>query len=290
MKKILILYLVLFSTYLYSENLNITKLVYSPRDFYVGDMVTLHIHIETPFDGELSPPEVIPRGDWIDIKSINLIYSGGEEAVIRMSFRSFAPGLRVVPDIKLGKHILHDLRIQTLSILEDQFSELQPLAPQMTPTGTNLLMVLVLLAIIIGPYLIFIIIKTLIHSIRLAINKYKREKPFRDYLKTLKQLKVELEEAGVRNFYVLITEQLRHYLSARFSREFSSATTLEMEEMLVNIMDRDSAKELLSICKFADLVKFSHSGASSFHRKKDLNTIVEILYQLEGKDKKYARI
>lgn len=291
MKKIsLILLLSLFSISLFSENLKITKTVFSPRDFYVGDIVTVHVHVETPFDGELDSPEKIPESDWIDINNINLIYSGGEEAIVRISFRSYASGLRVVPDIKLGKHVLHDLRIPTLSILKDQFDQLQPLAPQMTPAGTSLLVVLVLLAIVVGPYLLFIVIRTIIHSIKLAIKKYKREKPFRDYIKVLKQLKSEIDGIGVRGFYVSITEQLRTYLSVRFSREFSSATTMEMEEMLNKIMDIDSAKELLSICKFADLVKFSHSGASPSHRSKDLRTIVEILYQLEGKERKYARI
>lgn len=291
MKKVIIIPLLFISSLsLFSENLKITKTVFSPRDFYVGDIVTVHVHIETPFDGELEAPEIIPESDWIDINNINLIYSGGEEAIVRISFRSYASGLRVVPDIMLGKHVLHDLRIPTLSILKDQFDELQPLAPQMTPAGTNLLVVLVLLGVVVGPYILFLVIRTIIHSIKLAIKKYKREKPFRDYLKVLKQLKNDQEESGVRGFYVSITEQLRTYLSVRFNREFSSATTMEMEDMLNKIMDIDSAKELLSICKFADLVKFSHSDASPSHRNKDLKTIVEILFQLEGKDKKYARI
>lgn len=289
MKKLIF---ILFSLILFpvmTESLDVIRVVSSPKDFYVGDMVTLHIYIETPFDGELNSPAEIPEGDWLNINSINLIESGPEESVIRMSFTSFSPGLRVVPDIEFGDHVLHDFKVQTLSILDDRFTELQPISPQMVPPGTNLLLVFVLLGLVFGPYLIFILIKTLFYSLKLAIKKYKREKPYRDYVKVLKSLKVEIESITVRDFYVKITEQLRIYLSVRFNKDFSSATTMEMGTILLKIMDDDSTEELLSICRFADLVKFSHTNASTMHREKDLRTIVEIVNQLEGKEKNYAR-
>ncbi|OQY37834.1 MAG: hypothetical protein B6229_07545 [Spirochaetaceae bacterium 4572_7] len=75
----------------------------------------------------------------------------------------------------------------------------------------------------------------------------------------------------------------------RFNRDFSSATTMEMDVLLETIMDKDSTDELLSICRFADLVKFSHTNSSILHREKDLMTIIDILYQLEGKEKNHAR-
>ncbi len=286
-------FLVLFFTlslFLFSEELQVVRSVYSPKEFYVGDMVTLLIYVKTPFEGELLPPEEIPESDWINIKSVNLVENGIEESIIRISFTSFTPGLRVLPDIYLGEHLLKDFKIQTLSILDDQFTELQEPSPQMVPPGTNLLVVFILLGIVLGPYLIFIFFKAMIQSIKLAINKYKREKPFRDYYKILKQLKNEIEVNSVRNFYVKITEHLRIYLSIRFNKEFYSATTMEMSNLLKSIMDQDSSEELLSICRFADLVKFSHTTASPLHRNKDLRTILEIVHQLEGKERSNARI
>ena len=249
-------------------------------------MVTVLVHFETPFDGELITPSNIPNGDWIDIKSVNLVESGPEKSILRISFTSFAPGLRVIPDIYFGEHRLHEYKIQTLSILEDQFVDLQELSPQMVPPGTNLLVVFVIISLVFGPYLLFFLIKAIYLSIKLAIKKYKRERPFRAYYKTLKSLKSNLVENSVRSFYVVITEQLRVYLSGRFDKEFYSATTMEMSRLLRNIMDNDSTDELLSICRFADLVKFSHSNASALHRDKDLRTIVDIVHQLEGKEKR----
>jgi hypothetical protein len=61
-----------------------------------------------------------------------------------------------------------------------------------------------------------------------------------------------------------------------------------MKPLLLTIMDKDSTSELLSICRFADLVKFNQLGASFLHRKKDLQGIIEIINILEKKDKKYA--
>lgn len=290
MKKVLLALFFILAISVYSEELVVIKSVYTPKDFYVGDMVTVRIEVETPFDGELVSPSFIPAGEWIEIKSVNLIESGVETSLIRISFTSFAPGLRVIPDMVLGEHILHDYKIQTLSILDDQFTDLQPLSPQMVPPGTNLLIVFVFIGLVFGPYILFVLIKTLYHSIRLAIKKYKREKPFRSYYKILKQLKGDISESSVRSFYVVITEHLRVYLSIRFNREFYSATTMEMGHLLVSIMDPDSTEELLSICRFADLVKFSHTNASALHRKKDLRTIIEIVHQLEGKEKTHVRI
>ena len=166
---------------------------------------------------------------------------------------------------------------------------LQSLSPQMVPPGTNLFVVFILIGVVFGPYIIFLIVKTLYYSIKLAIKKYKRERPFRGYYKVLKQLRGNIENNTVRSFYVVITEQLRVYLSQRFNKEFYSATTMEMSLLLRDIMDKDSTEELLSICRFADLVKFSHTNASTLHREKDLRTIIDIVYQLEGKERFHAR-
>lgn len=289
MRRVVIIGLFILTSPLFSEELHVIQSVYTPKDFYVGDLVTLMIHVETPFDGELDVPDIIPEGEWIAIKSVNLISRGPEESIIRISFTSFAPGLRIMPDLKFAEHTLHDYKIQTLSLLDDQFSGLQPLSPQLVPPGTNLFVVFVLIGLVVGPFFLFVIIRTLYHSVKLAINKYKREKPFRDYYRILKKLKSETEEDSVRSFYVLIIEQLKVYLSIRFNKEFYSATTMEMSHLLEEIMDKDSTEELLSICRFADLVKFSHTNASALHRKKDLKTIVEIVHQLEGKERYYAR-
>lgn len=289
MRKIFLLLFFISSFSIFSEDLIVIKSVYTPKDFYVGDIVTLLINIETPFDGELDSPDIIPDGEWIQIKSVNLLSNGPEESIIRISFISFAPGLRVIPDIIFGEHVLHEYKIQTLSITQDQFLSLQPLSPQMVPPGTNLFVVFVLIGLVFGPYILFLLIRTLYHSLKLAIKKYKREKPFRNYYKILKQLKGEIDNSTVRSFYVVITEQLRVYLSIRFKKEFYSATTMEMSISLRDIMDLDSTQELLSICRFADLVKFSHTNASTLHREKDLRTIIEIVHQLEGKERSNAR-
>ena len=289
MRKLYLLLLLISSFSVFSDDLITIKSVYTPKDFYVGDLVTLLIYVETPFDGELDSPDIIPVGEWIEIKSINLVSNGPEESIIRISFTSFAPGLRIIPDIILGEHVLHEYKIQTLSIIQDQFLSLQPLSPQMVPPGTHLFVVFVLIGLLFGPYILFLLIRVLYHSLKLAIKKYKREKPFRDYYKILKQLKNEIENSTVRSFYVVITEQLRVYLSIRFNKEFYSATTMEMSVSLRGIMDLDSTQELLSICRFADLVKFSHTNASTLHRVKDLRTIIDILHQLEGKEMSNAR-
>lgn len=289
MRRYLSILLFIFSLPLFADDLVVVKTVYTPKDFYVGDLVTFLLEVETPFDGELKSPEIIPYGEWIEIKSVNLIESSGETSTIRISFTSFAPGLRIIPDIVFGEHVLHEYKIQTLSMLSDQFTDLQPLSHQMVPPGTNLLVVFVLIGLIFGPYLLIVIIRALYHSVKLAIKKYKREKPFRNYYKILKKLKGEIEESSVRTFYVLITEHLRVYLSIRFNQEFYSATTMEMNRLFRTILDGDSSEELLSICRFADLVKFSHTNASTLHREKDLVTIIEIVHQLEGKEKSNAR-
>lgn len=289
MKRVFITLYLILTLSLFAEELVVVKSVFSPKEFYVGDMVTVLIHVETPFEGEIGSPSSINNGEWIDVKSINIVERGPEVTIIRLSFTPFAPGLRIIPDILMGDHKLSEYKVQTLSILEDQFIGLQPLAPQMVPPGTELFMVFILLALIFGPIILFIIIRAIYRSVKLAIKKYKREKPFRNYFKILKQLRAEIEDSSVRQFYVVITEHLRIYLSVRFSNEFYSATTMEMGTLLRAIMDDDSTEELLSICRFADLVKFSHTNASTLHREKDLRTIAEILHQLEGKERYSAR-
>lgn len=289
MRKVLFILIWFSSLFLFSDELAVIKSVYAPKDFYVGDLVTLRIYVETPFDGELESPAIIPEADWIVIKSINLIENGPEESIIRISFTSFSPGLRVIPDIFLGEHVLHEYKVQTLSILDDQFSDLQPPSEQMVPSGTNILVVFVLFGLIFGPLIIFFMVRAIYYSAKLAIKKYKREKPFRSYNKILKQLKGEINSSSVRSFYVVITEQLRIYLSIRFHKDFYSATTMEMGYLLQDFMDIDSTEDLLSICRFADLVKFSHTDASTLHREKDLRTIVDIVHQLEGKERNNAR-
>jgi hypothetical protein len=173
---VLILVFLFCSNVLFSGDIYIIKTIVSPRDFYVGDLVTLNVHVEPPLAGELLPPETLPEEDWIEIKSIILIQNGQDEVVIRIVFTSFAPGLRLLPEIKLGSHILKDVRIQTLSILDDTNSELQGLAPQATPKGTTLFVVLSLLSLVFGPYFLILIIKILFISFRLAVEQYKREK------------------------------------------------------------------------------------------------------------------
>lgn len=281
MKKLIFILMVLMP--LGAEELIVLESRYSPGTYYVGDDVILRITAERPYDGVIKAPDTLPASAWLEIKSINIIDNEDPEVVdIRISFTSYAPGLRSLPDLTLGDHTVKDFKIQTMSLTEERFSEMTAPRKQALLPGTRLFLAGLIAGILFIPLILFFLIRNIIKAILLAARRYRRERPFRHYVKTLKKLKLQVEDDNIREFYIHLTENLKHYLSVRFSDEYSSATTRDMETLLPDILDEEYCSELIQICHFADLVKFS--SVSMDHRKDDLKRTAKIIYLLEDRE------
>ena len=263
------------------KNYTSEKVVFLPQDFYVGDPVEMRVIIKPEPGVEVLEPEKFPQQYWIMIESADVIRDQ-DEYELRIRFRSYAPGIRTLPPLQFGDILLKDLRLQTKSVLEDYPSGFEPVFGQLLLPGTNYYIAIIVGVVFILPILLIIFWKKIKKAIEDYIQERSRRKPFRQLQKVLKDLEDNINTRKGNDFYTLLVSELRSYLTARGSVDYSAATSREAAAgMLNDFSGAGDCRQIAELFSFADQVKFGGRRVMMKKREQDLNHIKDAVVRIE---------
>jgi len=278
----ILLLLLALSPSLFGEA-EITRSVFVPPEYYIGDPVELRLQVEMDRYEILSEPLEIDAPEWVEIRDIQIVQNR-ETAEIIIKFTSFSPGTRALPDLDFGPFKLTDQKIYTKSLVGEGESDLRGLRPQVMIPGSRLTFFLLVLAVFVLPYLLYFLIKLIVRYILLAIGKYHSSRPFRLLSRTLKKLDASLDKIGVRDFYITLTDALRVYLTARTGHDCISATTSEISRLHGFDLDQTLWERMVSVLKQGDMIKFAGQTLSKEEMKDNLDFLLELCQEIEKRE------
>lgn len=108
-------------------------------------------------------------------------------------------------------------------------------------------------------------------------------------LKSIEAIKDNSEwraSGNSKEYYTMLTDALRVYLSERFSFNATEMTTTEIVDALLKIKDKESISELKELLIMADLVKFAKFNPPMNENDRNLANAIEFINttKLEGVD------
>jgi len=266
------------------EGAELKELIYLPPDFYVGDRVEMRA-ILSPLPGmRLLPPREIPVVSWIDIHDVQVV-SKNSSWEVRITFTPYAAGTRTFPSLDLGDVTFSEVKIHTVSILQERGYEFFGIKDQLFLPGTRLTLALAVSILLFGPLLILSFTGRVRRKIRRFMALHVGRRPYKRLLKTLKDLKEKNLHMSSRRFYIVLSEEFRGYLSARTNRDFLTITSSEIGEHLGNTFPehkKEQIEELVQMMRQGDLIKFGGVNAPKKQREIDLQIVADIASELEA--------
>lgn len=278
-----VLFLIISSATFLSAQSEITRSVFIPPEYYIGDPVELRLQLELDRSEVLSVPLNIDEPEWVEIQDIQ-INQDKKDVEILIKFTSFSPGTRTLPDLDFGPFALNGFKIYTKSLVDEGENDLRGLRSQVMIPGSRLSFFLLILGVVVLPYILYFLIKI---SIRGGINlfrKYHSARPFRLLNRTLKKLGIGLEKADVRDFYISLTEALRRYLTARTGFDCLTATTSEIAQLHGFGLDQNLWNRMVSVLKQGDMVKFAGETLSIEEMKENLDFVFTLCQVIEKRE------
>jgi len=87
-----------------------------------------------------------------------------------------------------------------------------------------------------------------------------------------------------RRFYIVLSTELRHYLSSRTKEDFISLTSSELRAQLWKTLPSDSTEQVEALVRMmqqSDEIKFGGLNASKKQREEDLEMVVSAAKEIE---------
>lgn len=276
------LFLLLAAGSLSSQEYSITRTVFLPSVYYVGDRVELRLSLRSPLLDEIQLPQDPPTPSWGDIHDIRII-DRGDEKDIRILFTSYYPGTRTLPAINLGPIVLNDISIFVTSILDTNEQDLVPSQSQIILPGTQMIIILWTLLLLSIPLLWLAIFKWGRQYLGTLIQRYREGLPYRRLLRSLKELTSNAGTMDGRNFYITLLDLVRVYLSGRIQVDARSATTRELEAALNKGVENPADRNfIIRLFHHGDLVKFASQPSTLKSRMDHLSQLQEVLEHIEN--------
>ncbi|MBI9101146.1 MAG: hypothetical protein JEY99_01935 [Spirochaetales bacterium] len=276
----LILLFILLISFL-SFGYDIEQVTFIPREFYIGDTVDMRVTLKIPSGTYLNIPEEFPRAGWIHIHDINFL-ENEEFTTIHIIFSSFQPGIRVLPPIDLGGLVLEGVRIDTASILDQEYSSFVSASDPMYLPGTAFYFGLLVGGLIGLPLFILFFFRVLRSRILRSVLTAGRRRPYIRLQKVLKELERKILNRDGNEFYTTLLLELKVYLSNRTGSDFNTLTSREACLILDDLYPEEFFRGTLeALFRFSDKVKFGGVDPYTARKKEDLNRLDEAVKALE---------
>ncbi|GEM_PF-434868 len=265
------------------EGAEIEKSIFLPPDFYVGDRVEMRITLYPEPGLRVLPPKEVPVAHWIDIHDVRLKESGSRWEV-HIDFTTYAPGTRTLPTITLGDVVLNDVKLHTKSILQERDVEFFGIKGQVFLPGTRLAIGLAVFILFFGPVFMFSFAGGITRSIKRFVSVQYGRRPHKRFMRVLKELGETHMQMSSRRFYIVLSEELRRYLSYRTKEDFMTVTSSEIREQLRHTFPADNAdrvEALVRMMQQSDEIKFGGLNASKKQREEDLKMVISAAKDIE---------
>ena len=265
-------------------NATITETLLVPPVFTVGDAVEMRVTLVLPEGLELRPIQNLPAQTWVVLHDVKIRQDPPFQHVT-IKFTSFAPGEKVLPALKLGDVTLDNLHIVTASVLSataDTPTGLDPPRDQLPLPQTEIFLLLFFLVIIVLPLLAWKFLRPVFAVARKLWRHLERHRPYHRLVRESRKLQAKLSGLPGPEFYTQLLVLARHYLAARFHRDFSSFTAQEVEALL-SPWSSESAQGWDRLFHKADVVRFDSREPGDAERLEDLEALRSEALALEEK-------
>jgi hypothetical protein len=284
MKINFILYLFISMVPLFAQ-WTLERETFIPPEYYVGDLVKLELVYKLEESLELKPQGEIPKQDWINIENIQ-VNQQNNKLFVSIKFRSFYPGTRTLPSFDIGGYELQGISIFTSSVSEQEgLSEIKGLRDPIQLPGSHLLLIMLLIALVLVPFLLFYLLGYAYRKIKAMVALFKRKAPFRRFSRLMVQLQQHEVLKDARSFYTRLSVGLRSYLTDRTQVDYNSCTTRDMVRKKINGIDRTQWKKIIDIFKIADMVKYAGEDSPLDEMEKNLLFLQEVAQHWEEDEK-----
>lgn len=274
-----------------------SQMTFTPSTYFVGDRVTLRVILEVSRQKDLVPPRSIPPLSWGVVHQINLLPLKADKGYeLILVFTPYRTGNQLLPALELGTYRLEQIPIQVPSLLEKAQEIPQPLRePTMVPYLKYLLIGSV--GIILALTLLFLLVRNRLHSVLGSIwERYRGKGLYRQLQRKLERLERELSTMEPKTFYTFIQENLRHYLSHRWTPKMIAYTTTEIGMYIGELVQKEAGKVvpshlpmnkdnsevlLLEIFRRGDAVRFAGAPVDRTVLASDLRTLRQVVQEVE---------
>lgn len=275
--------IMLFCTSLFvsaqAQDYTISRVVFLPSIYHVGDRVELRLSIEG-LSQDLSLPQQLFQPEWGSIHDIRII-NREDEKDIRIQFTSYYPGTQTIPPIDLGAIVIEDIAIFVTSLLEG--TELVSSRGQVVLPGTQIIIIFAALLLFSLPLMWFPFIKWFRRYVRRLTALYQDGKPYRRIEDKLKELTARTGFIDGRNFYIQLLDLVREYLSARIQQNVKVATTEELEAYLRKSLENPEYRNfIIQLFHHGDLVKFASQPSTLKSRMNHLEQLETVFAHIES--------
>ncbi len=259
----------------------IEQTTFLPPVFYVGDVVELRLRISTDGVPLPSAPDTIPQADWITIHDVRIIPIAADYDV-RIRFTSFRPGALDIPEISIGDVRLSPLHIDTASIRSRDTTDFRGVFDPMLLPGTKLVIGIGAGVLMFGPLVALLLFGWLRRTITSLTGPLKARRPYRILGRRLETLHASAPRMDSREFYRLLFDSFREYLTARSDRTFTAATTSETDRLAREEFDGIEPLEALSrLVPTIDRAKFGGAESPATEKLKGLELVRSAAAEIE---------
>jgi hypothetical protein len=220
---------------------------------------------------------------WIEINSVELEHNE-EQWLVMLRFSPFAPGTRTMPTIELGDVSLSGIKIHTSSILEEQQEEFYGLKDQLLLPGTRIALGILVVVLFFGPIFIFGFAGRIRRAMGRLLSTRRGRKPYKRLGKAVKELREQQAHMSSKRFYIILSDELRRFLTDRTGEDFISITTSELQKQLALELpgeDQERLDRIAAMQRKSDQIKFGGANASKKEREADVDTVLDIAGEVE---------
>jgi hypothetical protein len=265
------------------EGATVVDTHFLPPDYYVGDTVDLRITLEPEPGFTISSPEELPMVSWIEFSEVE-VKQAEEQWRVAVRFTPFAPGTRTLPEISLGDVTLSEIKIHTSSILEEEKAEFYGIKDQLLLPGTRIALGILVVLLFFGPVFAFGFAGRMKRFLSALLSARRGRRPYRRLSRALKELREQQANMSSKRFYILLSDELRRFLTDRTGRDFISITTSELRSQLGGELpeaEQELAERVAEMQRKSDQIKFGGANAAKREREQDIETVLEVSGEIE---------
>lgn len=262
---------------------SVIRSIVIPPIFYVGDRAELRLRIQAEKGQRVAPPDRLPADPYLTIDQVVVNRLDGDFEV-RIFFESYAPGENAIPPIRLGGITLTGLAVHTASLATGSHATLSEPKGQLFLPGSGLILALIVGGLLGLPTLLFVSIRAGRRLLALLVARREFARPWQRLRAALLRLERPEAYGDARAFYILVCDELRHYLGDRVAPDYLTATAREFAPLTARAFpDLPQANATVEVMSFADQVKFAGAEASEETMRRDAARVRQAAEAIEAR-------
>ena len=261
----------------------VSQAVFLPQQYYAGDIVEARVVVRGTVVPERDATQPLPSLPWVEVIDVFIVQrADGYE--VRIRFQPFFVGTRRLPPIQLGEVTIDNVSAFVGSVLTEDDAAPAGMRDQLLLPGTRLLLILIVVAAIAVPTVVFVAGDWGRRTVRHLVRWYRERIPYRRFLRGLRVLSGRIHEIDAKRFYMDLQQLTREFMDRRFHAGLRAATTGELEDRLSRIgIPEDSRERLREMFEVADLVRYANRRVSLEERTAHLEDLRVITRELHRK-------